>query len=506
MTEVLGDKSAKKNFVKSRLRERTGSIFKNRQESNMAPRGISHDQILISPGPPSLVQIAKNLEGDILSVSKHSTVDNIVILGSTGLTGGLIVTQLTRPWVYLNSTNDLQRKLNNLYPNSDLFEKHHLFLKKSRSPLCNGLTRKKVIQVVKNLFCFVRKPLAMEDAESADDLDSSWEHKLVYKGSNLVCTKQNIFYDKPTLTEGTLKIPDTLQKIPGSVELQIQQYTYRLVYDNSTDVHGESCRHTLTIDLKINVICLLEKESLKWPSLLKTLFGPQPTAVSVASKRLEKTTAWNFPPLDQVETLISALGSTSFQQRKTNVSRRAVDYDMNIKMIEAFCGKKTPGVEKKAVVITSFNNVVLSSTCDYFRTKLTLEQDLATRMPGLDKLILLRPGPLVGYHTQYSTGSPSQRYVKPAFVPTSLFNIYCFKRKCWQHQVRFVKDLMKYGLKVKVSEACARMSYGHSCSPLLGYAVPAYKVAFVAAIRAIHLEDGACFVELIRSDQIDKMA
>ncbi|SCV05027.1 LANO_0G16886g1_1 [Lachancea nothofagi CBS 11611] len=508
MEEVV-DTGLKRDAVKHRLRERTGSIFKSRQETGLGrQKGVSHDQILISSSPTSLVQIAKSLEGDILSVSKHRTVDNVLILGATGLTGGTIVAQLAQPWIYLNSTDEIQRKVNNLYPPNEKFErseKSHNFLKRSKSPLCNVLTRKKTVEVVKNLFCFTRKPLEIGNVAPFEKLDAAWEHTVVYKGSSLVCKCDNFLCDEHLVSVGYLELPNKSQENFGTaIDIQIQQYTYHLTYENSQDAHGESCRHSLTVDLKINVVSLIEKDSSKWPESLRTLFREEPTAASVVTKKLEQTIVWNFPPLRQVGTIISAMGSTSFQERKTKISRRFVDYELNMLMVQIFSESKMHGIEKKAVVITSFNNLFLSSTSEYFNTKLNLEQDLATNVPGLDKLVILRPGPLVGSHT-HTVANPDSQSVKPSFVPTTVFNIYRFKKSCVEHKLKFIKDVSNFGVRLKLSEICARLAYQRSCSPLLGYVVPAYKVAYAAAVRSIYSPDRASFVELIKSDQIEKM-
>ncbi|SCU91467.1 LAME_0E12618g1_1 [Lachancea meyersii CBS 8951] len=509
MSSQVQTSESKEHALRNRLRERTGNIFKSRHEAGMGrSRGISHDQILISSSPTSLVQIAKSLEGDLLSLSKHRTVDNAVVLGSTGLTGSLIIANLTQPWIYLSSTNEVQRKVDALCSPIEKPEKNSHFFKRPKAPLCNVLTRKKTVEIIKNLFCFTRKPLATGSAGSLGEHNSAWEHSLAYKGSKLLCKSENFHCDEPVESVGFLELPNHQeQNLDAAIEVQVQQYCYRLTYENLQDTHGESCRHTLIIELKINVVTLIEKDSFKWPKLFSTLFGEEPTAASVVTKKLEQTILWTFPPIKQIGTILSALGFTSFQERASKISRGFVDHDLNMQMIQIFSQSKAVSVKKKAIVITSFNNYFLSSTCEYFRIKLSLEQDLATKVTGLDKLIILRPGPLVGSHSQAkNTHEPSLQSPKPAFVPKTFFAIYRLKRSCLEHKVRFVRDLSKFGLKTKLSEICAKIAYQRCCSPLIGYVVPAYKVAYVVAINSLFSGDSDSFVEVIKSDQIDKLA
>ncbi|CEP62279.1 Him1p LALA0_S05e01970g [Lachancea lanzarotensis] len=508
MSSRVASSELRESALRNRLRERTGSIFKSRHESGMGrSQGISHEQILISSSPTSLAQIAKNLDGDILGFSKHRTVDNIMVLGATGLTGSLIIANLIQPWIYLNSTNEIQRKLDNLGPSTELLDKNNHFFKRPKQPLCNVLTRKKTVEITKNVFCFSRKPIEPGTVGSLSEHDSGWEHSIRYRGSTLLCRYENFECDEPVVSMGYVELPVSLQQQEEktAIEMHVQQYSYRLKYENSQDEHGQTCRHTLTVELKINVVSLIEKDSEKWPELFKTLFGEEPTTASVVTKKLEQTMLWNFPSLKQVGTIISALGSSDHQQRTTNISRSFVDYDLNMQMIQVFSQSKDVTTPKKAVVITSFNNLLLSSVSRYFNTKLSLEQDLATRVPGLDKLIILRPGPLVGSHSSNNTGDSSLQETKPAFIPETLFAIYRVKRSCLRRKIRFARDLSTYGLKLKLGEIVARIAYHRSCSPLIGYVVPAYKVAYVAVLKSLYLTDGDGFVEVIKSDKIDHL-
>ncbi|SCU98276.1 LAFA_0G16776g1_1 [Lachancea sp. 'fantastica'] len=508
MSSQVENSELREYALRNRLRERTGSIFKSRHESNMRrSQGISHEQILISSSPTSLSQIAKGLDGDILGFSRHRIVDNIMVLGATGLTGSLIVANLTQPWAYLNSTNDIQRKLDNLSPSTEQLDKNNHFFKRTKQPLCNVLTRKKTVEITKNLFCFARKPIEQGTVASLGEHNSAWEHSVHYRGSTLLCRYDNFECDGPVVSMGYLELPNSQQqKEKSAIEMHVQQYSYRLKYENSQDEHGQNCRHTLTVELKLNVVSLIEKESWKWPELFKSLFGEEPTTASVVTKKLEQTMLWNFPSLKQVSTIISALGSSDHEQRTAKISRSFVDHDLILQMIQVFSQSKDASTQKKAIVITSFNNLFLTSFSDYFRTKLSLEQDLATRVPGLDKLVILRPGPLVGSHTLYNTANSSSfQETKPSLIPNTIFAIYCLKRSCLERKIRFARDLSRYGLKLKLGEIMARIAYNRSCSPLIGYAVPAYKVAYVAVLKALRSMDSDSFVEVIKSDQIDHL-
>lgn len=301
-----------KSVVKHRFRDRSGSIFKPRREvTDQQQRAIRHDQILISPQQRSLVQIARNADSEVLNVPSNRTVDSTLIFGITGLTGGLIAANLAQPWVYLNATNDLQRKISSLFPFSDQLEKHHHFMRRTRSPLCNLLTKEKSVEVTKNLFCFTRRSVTLEQI-CLDGLDASWEHSIDYKGSKMVCSKENLSCEEPFVKRGTTTFFQDASDAPAvTLTIQLQKFTYHLNYDNSRDVHGETCRHTLMIQLRVNIILIVEEDSQKWPMLLTRIFGKHASKRPLIVKDTEEPILWTAPPLTQINTMVSSLGSKS---------------------------------------------------------------------------------------------------------------------------------------------------------------------------------------------------
>lgn len=491
-----------------RLKGKSGSIFKPRQETPIhRQNAIRHDQILIWPRQPSPVRSTDDLADSMVSLSTQRVTDNVLILGATGLTGSLILANLAQPWIYLNATNDLQSKVDSLYPaDPERFTKHNIFVKKPKSPLCNILVRRKSIEVTKNLYCLARRPIAVEGMP-LDGLDASWEHTVRCKGFDLVCGKGGISRNCTLERNAAMYELASTNNCPGRViKLQLQSFSFKLVYENSRDPHGDTCGHALMVKLNINVICVIDTDSQRWPALLTDVFGEQPMKRGLIpqGQGLEGISHWEFPSLGDVGTLVSALGSTRHQERKSSIPRHYVDYELNLTLAQEFCQRKAGGTRKKIVVVTSFNSSLLSTVSNYFQTKLKLEQDLYTKVHGMDNLVLLRPGPLVGNHTPHAQTPPATN--KFTFLPAALFNILVLKKRCFDRKVRLLRDLMKVGLRAKLSELGARLAYQRPCLQLVSNVNAAHKVAFVAASRAIYSPDSASFVELIKSDEIEKMA
>ncbi|CUS20932.1 LAQU0S02e01662g1_1 [Lachancea quebecensis] len=489
-----------------RLKGKSGSIFKPRQDSPVyRQNAIRHDQILIWPRQPSPARSTDEPTDGVVNLSTQRVVDNFLILGATGLTGSLILANMVQPWIYLNATRDLQNKVDSIYPaDAERFARHNIFVKKPRSPLCNILVRRKSIDITKNLYCLARRPVTVEDVP-LDGLDDSWEHEIRCKGFDLFCAKGDISRENALEQSATMYQLVGTNKCPGRViNVQLQSFSFKLAYRNSRDSHGDTCGHTLMVRLNINIICVIDTDSQRWPVLLTDVFGEQPRKRELISHETQGTLHWEFPSLGDVSTLVSALGSTRHQERKSSIPRHYVDYELNLTLAQEFCQRKTPGTKKKIVIVTSFNSSLLTTVSNYFQTKLKLEQDLYSKVHGMDNLVLLRPGPLVGNHTPRSQiHSVTNR---PSFLPVTLFNILILKKRCFDRKVKLVRDLMKIGLRAKLSELGARIAYQRPCLQLIGNVNAVDKVAFVAATRAICCLDSASFVELIKSDEIEKMA
>lgn len=477
-------------------------LFKNAPDaSDVAANDHQH---LVEKSPPELPDIEFEQQCGSLTTPNLLT-DSYLLLGTTGLTGGIILNSLAEPWLYLGTTNDVQDKIQMMFEAGDLSsESNPPNVKRTFGQILRG---EKSIEITKNLFCFNRKLALLEIPSTPEYINDYWEYSIDYKGTKYHSKKNNISFGVPTLKFGKL-VNSNENSITNQCQLQQFDYKFEFQREDPSMQNLRTRAQTLIISLKINVIQILEPNSKLWPLLLHSTFGDTDTNVALHVQG-QVPTPMIFPSLSKVNTLVSALGSTTFEQKKSHVSRDFVDYDLNFKMAEEFTTNSSEhGIKKKVVVITSFNNFALSSTSPYFHTKLKLEQDLATRIPELDELVILRPGPLIGSHTpEFIPGDPPKStngLLKP------LSTVCYYKKACYDHKRHFLQSVTQVGLKTKMTEVFARLIYRSSCSWMFGYSVPVAKVAVVAAIRTIQKiqndpESGGIRVQLIKSDELDVM-
>ncbi|AMD19735.1 HCL416Wp [Eremothecium sinecaudum] len=380
--------------IKTKFKSTRNKLFKHdlSLQLNLLTAGISHVPEHITP-----------------ILNKHG--ENYVILGSTGLTGSMVLQGFMSPWVGASLTEDT---------------------------------------VTRTYWCFNRNKKSLEI--NLDKLPQTWTAIIEYSGEQHILRKNDVVIRQHIVEQGKL----------GHVECHWDQYDWGLVLPT-----GE------VKNIVINVVQLIESDSNKWCETFTNLF-------TGARKLLDDRTPIYLPSVDQISTLVSTLGSSSWESRKEKTTRSFVDYTLNLQLAKAFAPDATKSTLKHMVIVTSFNNLALGVISPYFRTKQKLENDLTHEVPGLTHLTILRPGPLVGQHGK-----------QLSLLPTApegcsiIYRCYFWKKNAVKARINWLSQVRDVGPSKKVSEIVARATYHLPGNWLVGYSIPAAKVARVATQEAL---------------------
>ncbi|SCV99478.1 LAFE_0A04038g1_1 [Lachancea fermentati] len=483
----------KREMLRKKIKQRGNLLFgpKNQRSTEIKEENTETNQLVTKKPSDSAEEIARLL---LQTQIQEILTENFILLGSTGMTGKNILSQLSQPWIYLGASGNLQSKLNEL--DAFLEEKNDLHNSSKAEFTDELLQNEDRIKIRKNIFCFNRKPISFDSMVKLENLNDDWKHELNFNEKCFTCTKADLQSVSSPAAEGEFVLPKGPDReLEFRIYLQLQEFTYLMDYLNEDQ--------KVQIELQVAVTIFLENNSEKWPSIMTRIFKKSQSDGHIFSKESNAAISWNIPPLKRVSTLISALGSTYFQQQKSHVPRGFVDYDLNMQMASKFVSDKVDSCFKRMVVVTSFNNLILSNVNEYFNTKLRLEHDLISQIHSLDQLVVLRPGPLVGSHTDdFMIKKPT----KSSFLLTKPINKALYYQKYFlEFNSHLSKEIAQVGLRTKIAEKIAAFIYQRSFSCLFGYAVPVEKVANVAAVRAISPSCTEHPVVIIKSDEIDKL-
>ncbi|EJS42284.1 him1p [Saccharomyces arboricola H-6] len=406
--------------------------------------------------------------------------DYILFFGSSGLTGKGTLENLLDINFYVKNVSDLQDKLDSLKEiKCDIVLNKHVFCINRRS-----FTEKK--SFVKEIDYVNMKSIIRKGGRYYLRSRKGNETKRETSNSNTFC------YDN--FEEGFIRSAnDERLKDNYSFAYNQKQFSYALHY---------ACGKEDDFEIKYNftVTQLIIPRSESWARLLPRIFS--------GTQKLERFDVDNknyvpdksLPSLSDIGTMVCTLGSTSTRVRRTQVPEIFVDYYLPFNLAQEF----TNTADKKLVLITSFNNDILSRSFQYFRTKAKLESDLEEVLPNkLKELIILRPGPMCGQH-----GDPVNVKLEVEENPSFTERILYYPRYFFKYKQQYISEARKIGLRTKLSELIASCIYRMPGSALLGYSVPVSKVSYVSSLMAIgkKSKEAGPKVEVISSYQIDMIA
>lgn len=167
--------------------------------------------------------------------------------------------------------------------------------------------------------------------------------------------------------------------------------------------------------------------------------------------------------------IISCLGSTANTSKKSGIPRDWVDNTLNVNILSRVLEEKDlRSYLSQYIIITSFNNFLLSTMLPYFRTKATVETRIQELLIGSNaSLTILQPGPLIGCH------GPKSAFISPAQDDDVLLlsEIINYKKAVFQHYMTRIQEWKKVGLKTRASELIANASYRMPGASIIGYPV-----------------------------------
>lgn len=413
--------------------------------------------------------------------------NNYLILGSSGLTGNLTLENLIQPWIYLETTNFLQ---NQIVYNSDIFDK-----------VIDPENNKKELHIIQNFWCFNRKMVKCIIPTDVEDINEDWESLLIYDSKVFICRKEDIIIKPPEKKYGTLNTE--------GIEFCHNEFNFILSFkENCRDLNQEKVYmigkpNNIVAFFKFNVFQLLIPQSNQWSKIFQNLFiGCSRLLTAVDGS----TTTINIPPVSDISTMISTLGTNSIKAKRDGISRFYVDHDLNLNMAQLFApNERNSDVKKRIVIVTSFNNIPLSFASPYFHCKLKVEQDLKLKVPGITELVILRPGPLIGNHCKPSHLSAppdtTNKFLEPCI------RMYYYKKNLLEFKHQFVTQCKEIGIKTRLSELIAQISYRKPGSWLIGYSLPVEKLAFITAINGLlpSSKSDQLQITIIKSEEIDKI-
>lgn len=423
--------------------------------------------------------ITTNLEGNECSGNMENSYEgNVLIFGSTGLTGSLIFEYLLDPRYYIDHSTSLRRIITETVTegrgNINFKMTFYCFNRKMGEPITK----------------FLKTP----DPSKFEPFDFGGSEYHYSKGTCLPLEiEQENESCNDSLFDGFLYYKEKTKNIGGaniSGEYFCREYIYFLEF---VTIDGKS----LKFKFVFNHAQLIIKNSFIWAKLLPIIFSPEIEVISFKDKKPIKRC---FPQLENIKVMVTTMGTTSARNKMDCTNYNDIDYQLNFDLVKAF---NNTG-EKSVIAVTAFNNNVISGLSPYFKAKQKLETSLADELtPPLQKLIILRPGPLVGRH--------SDIFPNNSIISTSLGLLDKFllhKKAILQNMECLVDDLRTGGITVKVSDLIARMFYRVPGSSLLGYCVPANKVAHAIAFFVVvqeGTEDNGTRVCTISSQEMDHM-
>lgn len=400
--------------------------------------------------------------------------DHFLLFGSTGLVGSLTLNELRRINFHLNNSQDIQQKLDSC----------------QRPEVVN-------FRFDKFIYCINRRIKQLCSVEDGQFTGTHRNEILKYNNKEYSLSKIK------KLAPGILAVPDKSAKgadlsIPKTINIRgdcidetlnfcLEKQRYQVEYLSESD-------ERISLTFNIYVIQIASPESRKWTSLLPLIFSG---CVSIKSKAANAIMETRLPPLDEIPTMICALGPSSSGNSNKKADRNYADHELTFQLVRAF--NNCEG--KRLVIITTFNNVLISHIFPYFRTKSKLEYDLQYKLsPRLGQLVLLRPGPLVGDHTDLN-----EKRVTVKHSSNLLKQVLYYKKCCFQCKLLLFKECRRTGFRTKASEIIAKSMYRKPGSWILGYCLPARKVAYTAALKAVEPPaDGTKhLVEIITSEEMD---
>ncbi|QLQ80938.1 hypothetical protein HG537_0E02930 [Torulaspora globosa] len=398
--------------------------------------------------------------------------DHLILFGSTGLVGSLTLNELRKTDFHLNNYQDIQQKLDSC----------------QRPEVVN-------FRFDKFIYCINRKIKQLcspgdGQFNEKDGFEILKYNKKEYSVSKIKRLPPGISSDFGKSSDG-VNIPKTISVrgdcIDEILNFCIEKQRYQVEYLSESD-------ERIWLNFNIYVIQISSPDSRKWTGLLPLIFSG---CISIKSKSANAIMETRLPPLDEIPTMICALGPSS--SGNNTVDRNYADHELTFQLVRAF--NNCEG--KRLVIITTFNNVLISHIFPYFRTKSKLEYDLQYKLsPRLGQLIVLRPGPLVGDHTNLN-----EKRVTVKHSSNLLKQVLYYKKCCFQCKLLLFKECRRTGFRTKASEIIAKSMYRKPGSWILGYCLPATKVAHTAALKAVEppvIRTGTKhLVEIITSEEMD---
>ncbi|GAV54702.1 hypothetical protein ZYGR_0AS00240 [Zygosaccharomyces rouxii] len=381
--------------------------------------------------------------------------DHILLFGSTGLIGSLTLEELLKVELYLDAGNDLQSKLK-VHESSDF---NHFTLNKFFYCINRKLNNEK------------RSPTNEYLMERCKATPLIFRGQQYYLHNNTSATPPASQSSNPSLgnnvfeEDGTIYLTQTVDNRRVTLSFRQTRQSYQLEY-LSKDLKN------LLITFHFTIVQLVFEDSTRWADLLPSIFSKE---VELTPKESNHAPL-KLPHLDEVKTMICTLGTNSSSAKHNNYDRYFVDYHLTFQIAQNF----TNCEGKRLVIITSFNNSLISHIFPYFKTKYQLENDLQNKLtPALGQIVVLRPGPLVGNHANLD-----DRDLRLRYSPSLGEQLKNYREWCWEYKKSFVKEIRKIGFKTKASELVARAMYRKPGSSVLGYCVPASKTAYATAYMA----------------------
>lgn len=403
--------------------------------------------------------------------------DHLLIFGSTGLIGSLTLEELLKVELYLDHGKDLQLKLSSFDdPNVNHFTLNKYFYCVNRQ-----LSNEKRSHTNEYL---------MERCKASPLIYMNQEYFLNSNTSSSPPASQS---SNPSLGNNVFEEDGKIHNIPSvdnclrALDYRINKRSYQLEYISRN-------HQSLLITFHFTVVQLILEDSTKWAELLPNIFSNE-IKLSSESETFEDHVQLTLPHLNQVETMICTLGANASSYNQNNHSRYFVDYHLTFQIAKTFACCEG----KRLVIITSFNNPIISHIFPYFRTKCQLENDLQNNLtPALKQIVFLRPGPLVGHHA-----NPEERNARLRYSPTFTGQLKHYREWCWEYKKSLAKEIRKIGLRTKASELVAGAMYRKPGSTALGYCVPASKTAYATAYMATNPTTGA--MRIVTSKEIDHL-
>lgn len=276
-------------------------------------------------------------------------------------------------------------------------------------------------------------------------------------------------------------------------DLLFENYTFSYSFhENVISYFFQNKTTGQIVTSKIVVQFVIEPDSGKWKAMLP--------AVLMARKKHKEAQNWKF-------SIVSSLGSTAYQSRKSGISRDWVENTLNQDILTAITGKAELRESlKQFIIVTSFNNKYLSQFLPYFQTKASLEAAIKDQLQGEKvQIVIFKPGPLIGSHGKRVI------FRQPELRGSLLGCIMNYKKAVVKHYFTRIKEWPRVGFGTRGAEFVASMTYGVPGSSLLGYPVKSSDVAkLLVYSRLITEKSDSGFAQEnrtieITSENIDKI-